>query len=511
MKAEVLLKLKRQGKKSCGQKEILVWILLLAVVICLIPLYIYGCYTVPLADDFNMSGPTYHIWLETKSIFQVVKEAWNQAYIRYMTWAGDYICMFLQSLPIGLGDYHWYFVSQWIILSIYVFAVYYAGKVFLVDYLHTSKKNWLIVSSVVFLYMTELLPDIYDAFYWYITAVSYTLSFAVKVIIVAMVFKEVYIREKISCVRTILILTLTFLSAGFECSFTHTCFFLVITAFFILSFFQKKKRIVSGLYWLVTTIGWGVALLAPGNMARQDSNYGKTTGVVSVIWESLHRGLNAISENMNLLLLLATLIVLPTIYKIVRESNREYRLPGLFTLYSIGIYASAYAPWVFSRGITAPNPYGGDSGYVGNVFWMTFVILWFANEIYWTGWIVKNLRFEIQVVGDSKCKKSRILYYGVLAMMLLFWSMNLEHVMEYTSPRLLWHLANGNAKTYASMMKEREELLKSNPEELLVVPEVEMPISTGGAGDITTDEENWVNRAVQSYYGLEYGVKIESK
>lgn len=485
------------------------YITVFLVIAFLVPIYMYACYTVPLADDFNMAGGAYWAWVDTGSIWSVIVAAWKQSMYQYMTWAGEYVCMFLQALPIGLGNFRLYFISSWVNTSILVLAVYYAGKVFLIDYLGADKRKYRITVSVIFLFMITFLPEIYDAFYWHTTVISYTLSFAVKLVILAGIFKTLFVEKKVEKRMLVLLAIGTFLAGGFEASFSQTSFFLAITAFLIVLILKKEKLGLALLYWFATTIGWGIALLAPGNMARQEKNYGGTTSVFAVIWESMHRGFDAISENINIPLLLVTLLILPMIYKVVKKSKGTFKLPGILSFYSIAMYASAYAPWIFSRGTEAPSPYGGDSGYVRNVFWMTFVILWFVNVIYWTGWFAKNFVLEVKGKNKKEIIHKKIGYYGIILMLVLFWSIKLEHVMEYTSPRLLWHIINGNAQRYYAGMEQREELLLENSDELIIVPKLQMPIPTRGAGDILSDENHWVNEGVTVFYRLKSGVRTE--
>lgn len=490
-------------------EKTIMYLVLFMVVVCLIPVYMYACYTVPLADDFCMAGPSYRAWVETGSIWSVIAAAWKHSMYQYMTWAGEYVCMFLQALPVGLGNYRLYFVSSWINISLLVVSVYYAGKVFLVDYLKADKEKYVLIVSIFFLYMLFFIPEIYDAFYWHTTVISYTLSFAVKIALVAGIFKILFIEEKGKNKSCILLILGTFLAGGFEVSFSQTSFFLTITAFLTISVLKKKNVVLAFVYWIATTIGWGIALLAPGNMARQEQNYGGTTSIIAVIWESMHRGFDAISENINILLLLVTMLSVPMIYKVVKTSKAQFKEPGLLSIYSIGIYASSYAPWIFSRGTEAPSPYGGDSGYIRNVFWMTFIVLWFVNVVYWTGWFTKNFGVETKEKDTKKIAQKKVGYYGVILILLLFWSIKLEHVMEYTSPRLLWHIVNGNAERYYNSMELREELLLENSKEVIVVPYLEMPIPTCGAGDISSEVNHWVNEGVNVYYKLESGVRTE--
>jgi hypothetical protein len=212
---------------------------------------------------------------------------------------------------------------------------------------------------------------------------------------------------------------------------------------------------------------------------------------------------------MSLPLLLITLLILPTAYKAVRQTTCKFRFPGIITLFSVGIYGASFAPWVFSRGVEAANPSGGNCYYVWNALWMIFVILWFFNVIYWIGWGVNCFSEDRTITVESVSKKLKLSFYGVLLFMGLFWSMRLERIRDYTSPRLLWHILNGNAEHYYTAMLEREEILLDNPDELLVVPKIEMPIPTSGGGDIVEDANNWVNEEVKDYYHLKIGVRVE--
>lgn len=494
--------------KSISDK--IYWIGMICVVLaCMLPVYVYAYYTVPLADDFSMTSSCHRVWGLTGDVFCVLIAAFKRMSDCYMTWAGDYVCMFLQTIPVGLGDYRLYFLSAWIIISCYIFAIYYVGKIFLLDYLHAEKKQWFGISTIILIFMLQFLPDLYDAFYWYTTAIAYTLSLIVKIVLVASIFKQLFILEKNNKSSSVILIIMSFLAAGFECSFTQTSYFLTITAFLVYCLFVKRKQVLASICWIAATVGWVVALFAPGNMVRQSENYGVTTGVISVIWEALNRGLISVSENIDFPLVLVTLILVPAIFKVVRLSGRKYCLPGLVTLFSIGVYSSTYAPWIFSRGVTSTNPFGGDSGYVTNVFWMLFVILWFFNIVYWMGWICNNLIERIKSHENVKKTHLKASWYGVLIALLLFWSMRLEHIMEYASPRLLWHIVNGNAQNYYSAMLEREDILQEGADGMLVVPKIKMPINSGGAGDITSDASNWVNIEVQGYYDLEYGVRTE--
>ena len=478
--------------------------------ICILPLYAYARYTVPLADDFSMAGGPYKAWVESKSVLAVFGAAWDNVKYAYINWSGGYLCALLQSLLIGLGDFKWYFLSSWLVISVMLASLYLFAEVFFHEYIGIKKSWTFFVSTIMVLFIINYIPDVYDAFFWYDTGIAYTVGMSLKIVLSSLILKElVVLEDNNSWGRTILLIIGTFLAPSVDTAFSSVVFFLVCTLLCIRGLLYKRKRVQCIMIEMACCCGWMVTLLAPGNMNRQSSMYGESTNFIATIWESLQRGVDSISENINLPLILVTMLVVPVIYHGTKNSVRKFCYPAILTILSVGVYSSLYAPWIFSRGIEAPSPYGGDSGYVLNIFWTVFVILWFVNVTYWIGWGAQRL--EIVQYGEKDKNRLYGAFYGIILFIILFWSANLEHVMEYQSFRRYWHLLNGNAQSYYSQMLEREKLMLEGADDVLVVDSIYMPIPSAGAGDITADEENWVNKAVQYYYDLEKGIRTNEE
>ena len=164
--------------------------LLVVVILSVIPLYVFGYYTVPVADDYNMILKTHSAWESSHYIWQVFTAALATAKEYYMTWSGAFFNMFLQSLLPGLGDYSTYFLSSWILITIYLAAAYYFWNCVIIHLLKGNRWQWLIVASVTVVIQIQAVPSLYDMFYWYVGAVGYGLAYSMKMVLLGMMIKQ---------------------------------------------------------------------------------------------------------------------------------------------------------------------------------------------------------------------------------------------------------------------------------------------------------------------------------
>lgn len=77
--------------------------LLVVVILSVIPLYVFGYYTVPVADDYNMILKTHSAWESSHSIWQVFTAALATAKEYYMTWSGAFLTCSYSRCFLDLG------------------------------------------------------------------------------------------------------------------------------------------------------------------------------------------------------------------------------------------------------------------------------------------------------------------------------------------------------------------------------------------------------------------------
>ena len=214
MKEKAMEKLKSADQYLEQHEKIFAVLSVAGLIALVIPFYWFGLYTVPMADDYSMVLGTHNAWEATHSVSRVLYSALVEMASRFMTWSGSFTDMFVQSLLPGLGDYNMYFLVSWILITLVLFANFYFGKCVIIDVLKASKEKWLIITSVVTIMQFECIPSVYDAFYWFVGAIGYTSGYAVKLILLGMIIRELAGSEKTTVVKYIMTAAFAFLLGG---------------------------------------------------------------------------------------------------------------------------------------------------------------------------------------------------------------------------------------------------------------------------------------------------------
>lgn len=141
--------------------------------------------------------------------------------------------------------------------------------------------------------------------------------------------------------------------------------------------------------WIVTlleTLSVIKCVTSPLTTTRLNGNFGGSTAnsPLMAIWLSLERTFLNIVSWTDLKVLLMLLVLLPFLWKAVRKMNYEFRLPGLFTVLTFGVYASQATATIYVDGTM-----GG--GRQGAILWYFYVLWMVANVLYWCGWIAKRV------------------------------------------------------------------------------------------------------------------------
>ena len=95
-----------------------------------------------------------------------------------------------------------------------------------------------------------------------------------------------------------------------------------------------------------------------------------------------------------------------------------------------------------------------------------------------------------------------IAYYGTILIMAAVLIQGVYTLGSLTSARIILCQYYGYAQNYMSAMLEREQILLQSEGQEVVLPASEMPVPSTGGGDISADQESWVNKLVAEYYDL---------
>lgn len=471
--------------------------LLVVVILSVIPLYVFGYYTVPVADDYNMILKTHSAWESSHSIWQVFTAALATAKEYYMTWSGAFFNMFLQSLLPGLGDYSTYFLSSWILITIYLAAAYYFWNCVIIHLLKGNRWQWLIVASVTVVIQIQAVPSLYDMFYWYVGAVGYGLAYSMKMVLLGMMIKQ--LAKQNTCTKWYFIYSVicAFLIGGMEFGPTSMVFVIVSAFMICYSVYKKRQRLyivsVSAAYYAA----WIIAVIAPGNSVRQEQ-VGQRNSAVFAILQALKLGAQRMSSSLSSFLLILTLLILPAVIITVKNCNLKFKHPFIFAFLSYGICSSMYTPIIYAN----YGQLGIINVYTYNVIYYAFIVFWILNIIYMTGWVVKCLIPEISGRGIGRGKHYRPYYYGAVVALLCLDVLVAHNIGSYASGYVLQTLHGGECKSGKEYFLQREEILRNSQGQDVVVNAIYVPLNTSDSSDVTTDPNNWVNKAVAQYYHL---------
>lgn len=303
---------------------------------------------------------------------------------------------------------------------------------------------------------------------------------------------------------TFLVMLLAILVGGdnFATSVSTMCLLLCLQILFLI--YRKDAFRRTWVITLLETLSVLKCATSPLTTARINGNFGGSvanTPIMAILLSFERTFLNIISWT-NLKTLLVLLLILPFLWKAVRKMQYTFRLPGLFTALSFGVYASQATATIYVDGTM-----GG--GRQGAILWYFYVLWMAANVMYWCGWIAK--RDTIKAQPDQTDKRGKIdrlaqkylLRYCTVAGILLAAAVLFGNVQSTTSYRAYRMWRNGWAQAYGAGWEERLKVLKDdsvknpvftplNYVELLMYTDLQ---PEGGY--------TWVNGACAEYYGKE--------
>lgn len=107
-------------------KKLEFWQIFFKVVlwISILPLLVIAFYNHSTSDDFSYGWMTRIAWVDTHSLWEVIKAVMLNVKETYFTWQGSYSAIALFTLQPGIWGENVYFLSTFIILGLFVFFIF---------------------------------------------------------------------------------------------------------------------------------------------------------------------------------------------------------------------------------------------------------------------------------------------------------------------------------------------------------------------------------------------------
>lgn len=362
---------------------------LLLLAITIIPMIYIAQYVWPCADDFEMGLGTKAAFLETGSLWEVLKEAAQFAKYKYGNWQGTFSAIFLMALQPGIWGDEYYGIGAVIVIAGLLVSIFVLTYVLMVRLAKAPKSVWLILCILPLWAWVMRVMYTEEAFYWWNGAFYYIGFHACAMLITAAALCLWDGWEKYGKAKKAVCLVL----GGSFCFFlgggnyvTALMLVLVLGGMTVGALIgRKKSKIVLGVYFLSTLAALVISVAAPGNVAHMNTNFQNDISVVEAICIAIKDGLLNIRDWTNVFVAALYVFLLPFIWELTRKCPLTFRFPVLATILSGGLYLAGYAPISYTFGGYAP-------GRIVNLYYWNYYWLLLFNIFYWVGWIDRKVR-----------------------------------------------------------------------------------------------------------------------
>ena len=487
--------------------------------LCLILLPLFGIahFNYPCSDDFAYAGAIYTGIKNDIGFWGIVKGCWETAVRFYHDWQGRYFDDVVSAFGLGTAVPQYYFLGTYLTLVLFV-----AGSIGFIRTVTYRVCHWDSgVSWITAVLMTAMqilyVPYPSEGFYWYVGATGYTMTFALLLLLGQMLILfylegdssiKSSVREdgtdglsnkndvrfyparigKTQIFSGIMAVILTAMIGG--SNYSTGLLTAEILALACLIMLMQKKRcgflLMILAEYLVCFVKFNA--LSPGNHARMGNV--ESLGVAGSIIASLKQGAVFIREwfRLPVFFFLAVIFLLGA-YQ-VAKMKFSFRLPGVVTVISFGLYCSMMTPPFFAGATWGP-------GRLINLVYFSFYFFLTGNLLYWTGWASHKYK-KIYVLCQKEIK---VLPVVLGFLILLVACLKIYGLQSTNSSSALLSLAKGEAAQYLRENEVRWEIYEDDTVKNVEVEDFSVKPYVLYHDDIAEDETDWRNSAVAGFFG----------
>lgn len=483
--------------------------LTIVYILSLVPLLWIGWYNYPSADDYTIGNNCRQAWLSTHNLFGVIWAGIIRSVEDWLEWMGYFTSNFLMAIPPSSFGERFYVLTVWIMLAMLSFSTIYLLKNIFVKVFCADKYVSHCVSMVVLLVTVQCMVGRVEAFYWYCGAVNYMFVHGMSLFFYGLLISAIYAKGKRRIADLVGAALLGFFTGGGnQLTALNVAVILLVVIGFI-SYKRKWKEYRGfafpiGMFFL----GFLLNVAAPGNWVRAEGANGMNP--VKAILVSFYYCLDyCLGEWLSWPVIVLVIILIPLFWHMAERTKFRFQYPVVVVFFGYCVVSAMMTPPLFA---------------VGNIeaarlqaLTFTMYILVFALCVgYVTGWARKRVEKNICIVKETGverekfsvneiwCIVSCILFVGFASVITVIPE---PHYFSFSSA--MTDLVNGNAQVYGEALEKRMEQYYSGEKNIIVEPLPCQP-ELLYFSDIKEDPEDWENRGICRFYGLE-SVKVCSK
>lgn len=464
-------------------------IMLIFLAAVLVPLFVIAHFNYPCSDDFSFADALYRGINGGSSLIVILQGAWGEAVNYYKNWQGCYFNNVLSSFGLGIAIPQYYFIGTYLVITLFV-----AASIGFIKAVTCQVCKWNSEISWIFAVLITAMQILYapypsEAFYWYVGASVYTLTYALLLFLgtalISYCLNKRPISRKFSGITAVL---LTFMIGGSNYT-TGLLTAEILVLVFLYRFIRKKRcRYLGFILTEYITCFVFFNALAPSNARRM--SVVESLGVIGSILASLKQGTAFVKEwfRLPVFVFLAAVLVLGA-YQ-VAKMDFSFRLPALVTIVSFGLFCSMMTPPFFAGATWGP-------GRLINLVYFSYYFLLVGNLLYWTGWASHKYK-RIYVLCQKEIKVLPVVL-GFLILMVA--CLKIYGLQSTNSSSALLSLTKGEAAQYLRENEVRWEIYEDSTVKNVEVEDFSVKPYVLYHDDITEDETDWRNVTVASFFG----------
>jgi len=491
-------------ERSDSMYKILAILIIGGMILSLIPLFLLAKYNHSCADDYVYGLYARKAWLETGSLWEVVRAAAKMCLDHYNNWQGTFSSIFLMALQPAVFGEQYYVITPYLMLAMLILSTFSLFKTILIDYLKGSKLQLIIISFLFITVSIQLILSPVEAIYWYNGSVHYVFMYSSMLFMISSFLQYLNKNKyKYLCMACVLA---GVVSGGNYITALTAILLICIIGGFIIIYRKKGVLIQTGIMLVFAIAGLIVSGLAPGNSIRQE--FFEPPSAIKAVFLSFRDAVDFIYNQSHLIYFFVLLFLVPVIWNIVRQTKFSFKLPALVPVISFCLIAAMFFPTEYSMGVYYV-------GRTGNVILLMMQLLGVLNVIYILGWISQfHKRKTIKWISkiEKVSMRTEFIFYGIIMVFSFFIVFTTyKDKVTYTTISAMQSLYYGEAAAYDEQMRERMLILESNDNGEIELPMLQTRPYLLYFDDITGEKTDWRNVSMAEFWDKQSVILINEE
>ena len=434
----------------------------------LIPLYLIALYNYPADDDFAFTLPAATAWVNTGSLWATLQAVVQKTVETYQSWQGDFVSTAFFGLCPMVFDIDLYFISSWFILTLLWVSVGYLVKEVTHHYLKAERSVFLITYAAVMVLVLQFMPSIGYSVFWH-NGGQYTVAACTLMLTVGLLLRcnAPMTRGRSLFRGGMLALCGLMLGGSFYGPALGAIVLLSLVTLF--GWIKKAPFRWHGLIACVFFAGaFAISAAAPGVDVRQGLN-GDPLGLAQTLVTTTLDSFDLAGGWLSPQLLAMLMLIVPVMWKPLRESDHAFRQPFWVFVALYGLFAATLAPGIYTKA-------GYDTPRYMNAIYFYFLITTVGSVLYAQGAIIRYLERHMQresqgrwlQVSQGLGERFSVVYLllcvGLLAMGGFGYT-----IMNTASISATRSLVTGEAQQWRLEMAERQEYIRVTDSDVVEV------------------------------------------